>query len=350
MDVLSRHMVRFRRALRVGLLLILSHGARFDWTFLGPFGDLRNRRHLLSSGLFHTGALVLSGETAAAETPVAGPTYRTLRAPPEIPVATAVILLRTTQEAALDWGGPFSKPGLYQTSFNKKRSEGFPAFKERYATYDLSALLNQTQLLAKDPRTNRLYFSFLNEVQFRTLQDGIKRRGEQERFGLNVGNRLYRKILQGDEVGPRLVKGDTYDPKAPVDMSSPLSGRWPSLSPPLPKGGSSVDLAKGSQRLLDYLRREGYCKDFTLSSFKLKDAGKLSFESFVEEPINLEATSTLMRSRGFPPRYDQRILQAFFADRGFDSELDDELSDAKSAMKGVRTKWLLTPDPDASLE
>ena len=37
-------MVRFRRALRVGLLLILSHGARFDWTFLGPFGDLRNRR------------------------------------------------------------------------------------------------------------------------------------------------------------------------------------------------------------------------------------------------------------------------------------------------------------------
>ncbi|CAK9072641.1 Serine/threonine-protein kinase Chk2 [Durusdinium trenchii] len=288
------------------------------------------QRHLLSSGLFHTGALVLSGETAAAETPVAGPTYRTLRAPPEIPVATAVILLRTTQEAALDWGGPFSKPGLYQTSFNKKRSEGFPAFKERYATYDLSALLNQTQLLAKDPRTNRLYFSFLNEVQFRTLQDGIKRRGEQERFGLNVGNRLYRKILQGDEVGPRLVKGDTYDPKAPVDMSSPLSGRWPSLSPPLPKGGSSVDLAKGSQRLLDYLRREGYCKDFTLSSFKLKDAGKLSFESFVEEPINLEATSTLMRSRGFPPRYDQRILQAFFADRGFDSELDDELSDAKS--------------------
>lgn len=57
------------------------------------------QRHLLSSGLFHTGALVLSGETAAAETPVAGPTYRTLRAPPEIPVATAVILLRTTQEA-----------------------------------------------------------------------------------------------------------------------------------------------------------------------------------------------------------------------------------------------------------
>ena len=63
-----------------------------------------------------------ASSTAAIES--TGPTFRTLRTAPEIPVATAVILLRTTQEAALDWGGPFSKPGLYQTNFNKKRSEG----------------------------------------------------------------------------------------------------------------------------------------------------------------------------------------------------------------------------------
>lgn len=138
--------------------------------------------------------------------------------------------------------------------------QGFAAFKERYANYDLSGLLNQTQLLAKDPRTNRFYFSFLNEVQFRTLQDGIKRRGEQERFGFNVGTRLYRKILEGDTVGPRIIQGDTYDPKAPVNMSSPLSGLWPPLQPPLPKGALVSDLSEGSQRLMDYLRREGYCK------------------------------------------------------------------------------------------
>ena len=68
--------------------------------------------------------------------------------------------------------------------------------------------------------------------------------------------------------------------------------------------------------------------------------------------MNLEATSTLMRSRGFPPRYDQRILQAYFADRGYDSELEDELSgkDAKSSIVGVRTKWVLIPDPDIGLD
>ena len=137
---------------------------------------------------------------------------------------------------------------------------GFADFKQRYATYDLSALFNQIELLEKDPRTNRLYFSFLNEVQFRTLQDGIKRRAEQERFGFNVGTRLYRKILQGDTVGPRIVQGDAYDPKAPVNMSSPLSGQWPPLSPALPTGALATDLAEGSQRLMDYLRRQGYCK------------------------------------------------------------------------------------------
>eukprot|EP00438_Fugacium_kawagutii_P010207 Skav234239 [mRNA] locus=scaffold1464:474599:475763:- [translate_table: standard] len=239
------------------------------WGVLFPADLPASRRHLVWS----LSGIATAVSTSAEAVDSSGPTFRTLRAPPEIPVATAVILLRTTQEAALDWGGPFAKPGLYQTNFNKKRSEGagvrgpgwidvkgFPAFKERYANYDLSGLLNQTQLLAKDPRTNRLYFSFLNEVQFRTLQDGIKRRGEQERFGFNVGTRLYRKILKGDTVGPRIVQGDTYDPNAPVNMSSPLSGEWRPLSPALPKGASASDLAEGTQRLLDYLRKQGYCK------------------------------------------------------------------------------------------
>lgn len=309
-----------------------------------------SRRHLLWS---LCGIATVSSSAGAVDS--TGPTFRTLRKAPEIPVATAVILLRTTQEAALDWGGPFSKPGLYQTNFNKKRTEGFADFKQRYATYDLSALFNQIELLEKDPRTNRLYFSFLNEVQFRTLQDGIKRRAEQERFGFNVGTRLYRKILQGDTVGPRIVQGDAYDPKAPVNMSSPLSGQWPPLSPALPTGALATDLAEGSQRLMDYLRRQGYCKDFTFSSFAPEKDGRLRFESNVLEPVNLEATSTLMRSRGFPPRYHQRILQAYFADRGFDSEFDDELSgesknSGKSSVSGVRTKWVLSPDPDIGLD
>ena len=237
----------------------------------------------------------------------------------------------------------------YQTNFNKKRSEAFPAFKERYATYDLSGLINETQLLRKDPRTNQLYFSFLNEVQFRTLQDGIKRRGEQERFGFNVGVRLYRKILAGDEVGPRIQQGDSYDPKAPVNMSSPFSGVWPPLTPSLSKGKLITDLESGAQRLLDYLRRQGYCKDFQLSSFENSN-GIIRFESLVTEPINLEATSTLLRSRGFVPRYDQRLLQAFFADRGYESELEDELAFGSSIPTGVRTKWRLQADPDTSLD
>ena len=294
---------------------------------------------------------------AAPAPPESGPTFRTLRKAPEIPVATAVILLRTTQEAALDWGGPFGKPGLYQTNFNKKRSESFAAFKERFASYDFSGLLNQSQLLEKDPRTNRLYFSFLNEVQFRTLQDGIKRRGEQERFGLNVGARLYRKILSGDAVGPRIIQGDEYDPNAPVNMSSPLSGAWPPLQPPLSQGRSVSDLANGASRLLDYLRGQGYCKDFSLSSLAVATDGRITFSSFVLDPANLEATSSLLRSRGFPPRFDQRILQAYFLDRGYESELEDALSNdlegnrkESGSPAGVRTKWVLTPDADASLE
>ena len=294
---------------------------------------------------------------AAPTAPDTGPTFRTLKKVPELPVATAVILLRTTQEAALDWGGPFAKPGLYQTNFNKKRSEGFAAFKERYATYDLSALFNQSQLLEKDPRTNRFYFTFLNEVQFRTLQDGIKRRGEQERFGLNIGARLYRKMQSGDDVGPRIVKGEEYDPKAPVNMSSPLSGAWPPLQPPLSKGRSPSDLAAGARRLLDYLRGQGYCKDFSVSDFLVGADGRVKFTSFVLEPANFEATSSLLRSRGFPPRYDQRILQAYFLDRGYESELEDELStslegNGKSSgpATGVRTHWALTADEEASLE
>ena len=77
------------RMLRLCLLLSLWHSLYACW--LWP------RRHLWAV------ALPLGARAA---------TYRTLRPAPEVPVATAVILLRTTQEAAMDWGGPFSKPGL----------------------------------------------------------------------------------------------------------------------------------------------------------------------------------------------------------------------------------------------
>ena len=90
------------------------HGPSFGFLEL----SVNSRRQLL----LWSGVATVSTSAAAVDSP--GPTFRTLRPPPEIPVATAVILLRTTQEAALDWGGPFAKPGLYQTNFNKKRSEG----------------------------------------------------------------------------------------------------------------------------------------------------------------------------------------------------------------------------------
>ncbi|CAE8656360.1 unnamed protein product, partial [Polarella glacialis] len=50
--------------------------------------------------------------------------------------------------------------------------------------------------------------------------------------------------------------------------------------------------------------------------------------SFVRDPVNIDATASLMRSNDdFAPRYDQRILQAYFSDRGFTSSIEDELAD-----------------------
>jgi len=304
------------------------------------------------------GAGVAIGKPAGADAVSANeiPTFRTLRPPPEVPVETAVILLKTTQEAVMDWGGAFSKPGKYQVSFNQRRNEEFQAFKGRYQNYDLTGLYNQTLLESKDPRTNRLYFAFLNEVQWRTLGDGITRQSDQVRFSRVVGDRLYRKILSGDFVGPRTIgEGEN----AQVNMSSPFSGAWPSIAEPLPTGRSQGDLAEGARQLLEYLRARSYCKDFILSDFASDGAGGWKFTSFVLEPVNIDASRALVRSKiTFLPRYDQRILQAYFGDRGFECDFVDEFADGidgekasrkVSVLKGIRTVWKLRPDPDAGL-
>jgi len=142
-------------------------------------------------------------------------------------------------------------------------------------------------------------------------------------------------------------------------MSSPFSGRWPPIAPPPPPGKSPADIAEGARQLLDYLQARGYCKEFLLSDFTPDKDGGLVFKSLVREPVNLEVTSSLVRSNiDFLPRYDQRILQAYFADRGFDSTFADVLADGMSGraasrsglqQTGVRTEWRLRPDPDAGL-
>mmetsp|Transcript_99617 Transcript_99617/g.277359 ORF Transcript_99617/g.277359 Transcript_99617/m.277359 type:complete len:386 (+) Transcript_99617:3-1160(+) len=315
------------------------------------------RRRTVVGAPLVVGAIVGTRPVGALEAPPdVGATFRTLRAPPEIPVATAVILLRTTLEAIKDWGGALSNPGKYQVSFNKRRAESFESFRTRYQNYDLTGLLNQTLLQVKDPRTNRFYFSFLNEVQWRTLGQQLTRKADAERFSRVVGDRLYRKILSGDVVGPRTI-GEGDD--AQVNMSSPFSGTWPPLAAPLPRGQGPADLAKGAQLLLEYLRTQGYCREFLLSEFTPDKAGVVTFTSLVREPANIEATSALMRSAASCiPRFDQRILQAYFADCGFECDFTDVLADDMDARsnprtglqpRGIRTVWKLRSDPDAGL-
>eukprot|EP00931_Biecheleriopsis_adriatica_P115167 TRINITY_DN90994_c0_g1_i1.p1 TRINITY_DN90994_c0_g1~~TRINITY_DN90994_c0_g1_i1.p1 ORF type:complete len:351 (-),score=41.32 TRINITY_DN90994_c0_g1_i1:111-1163(-) len=302
------------------------------------------RRRFVHMGLI----CMMNPSNAHAETMPEYYEQRTRNPPPRIPVATAVILLRTTQEVAVTWGAPWDKPGSFQTRFNNMRSNGMTYFRTRYVNYDLSELFDETMAATVDPRTNRLYFAFLNKIHFQVLEEGLKKKNDRDTFGRLLGERLYRKILKGDVVGPRVQTDGDFDPSSPVNMSSPFSGRWPALQPPLPKGNSAEDLALGIRQILTYLQSQGYCKSFSMTALTQSTAGKLEFRHLVEEPINIEVTSeTVRRGSGFSPQFDQRILQTFFLNRGFESQFSETLADEKSASsRGVLTSWTLTPDDD----
>lgn len=319
------------------------------------------RREAAADGLAI--ALGLAGLLTQPAEAAAEAVFRTQREAPRVPKATAVMLLRTTYESVDDWGC-YRNMGQYQKDFMGQMRGGFPAFRERYQNYDLSDLLNTSTLMQTGGGiTNRLYFSFLNDAQWRTIGQAIKRPGDRKRFSRVVGDRLYRRILQGFE-----LRADVEAPASEEDVAggfNPNIGSWPPISP-LPTGTEAADLAQGAGQLLSYLHKVGYCDGYELTDFSATTFGQtktIQFQAFVRDPVNLAATASLMRSNeDFAPRYDQRILQAFFADRGFECEISD--SPARSiddttprwvslngarAPAGVRTAWTLRTDPDAGL-
>mmetsp|Transcript_13462 Transcript_13462/g.29508 ORF Transcript_13462/g.29508 Transcript_13462/m.29508 type:complete len:389 (+) Transcript_13462:78-1244(+) len=300
-------------------------------------------------------ALQVAALLAAAEAPGlahAELVVRTQKKVPEIPKLLAVMLLRTTYESIKDWGA-YSSMAQYQRSFWMQLRDGRKSFMERYQNYDLSGMYNSTELAETRSGgvNNRFYFTFLNDAQWRVIGTRVTREADRTRFSRVVGDRLYRAILNGLELKADVPEGEELTPDTNI-------GTWPKLSGGVPSGSSPADLAEGSRRLLEYLKAQSYLKDFTVSDFQSVGDGRLRFVSFVGEPVNLEATASLMRSNGnFAPRYDQRILQAYFGDHGFECDFVDGLADDATAFsknpprlpRGVRTEWTLRPDPDAGL-
>eukprot|EP00971_Amphidinium_carterae_P206751 4102363-Amphidinium_carterae.1 len=74
-----------------------------------------------------------------------------------------------------------------------------------------------------------------------------------------------------------------------------MIGTWPAVEGGVPKTQAATDLQNGTKKLLRYLQQVGYCKDFKVSEFQKRGDGVLTFVSFVEGPVNLEATKSLMR-------------------------------------------------------
>lgn len=246
---------------------------------------------------------------------------RTTKETPELPQVLAVMLLRTTYDSVESWG-VYSDMADYQKKFAVQLRDGFESFRGV---------------------TNRFYFSFLNDAQWRVIARAIRRGPDRERFSQLVGSRLYQSILRGEDI------------KSDVDMQGqeanlPSIGRWPQLA--VSKGSDPTVLSSGTRQLLKYLKDIGYCKDFQVTDFA-STGDAVKFVSFVFDPVNLDATVSLMRSNGgFAPRYDQRILQAYFADCGFSSTFEDTLAESievtstssRFVPKGVRTAWMLKPD------
>eukprot|EP00434_Breviolum_minutum_P013997 symbB.v1.2.012345.t1/scaffold826.1/size159518/12 len=263
---------------------------------------------------------------------------RTTKETPELPQVLAVMLLRTTYDSVDSWG-VYSDMADYQKKFSLQLRDGFESFRGRYENYDLTALYNTSKLL--ESVTNRFYFSFLNDAQWRVIGRAIRRSSDRERFSQLVGERLYNSILRGEDLKSDIAMEG--------EENMPSIGRWPQLA--VSKGSDATALSTGCRQLLGYLKDIGYMKDFQLGNFQAA-GDALKFVSFVLDPVNLDATVSLMRSNGgFAPRYDQRILQAYFADCGFAAIFEDSLAEDMEAVsssrfvpKGVRTTWLLKPE------
>lgn len=268
------------------------------------------------------------------------------------------MLLRTTYNSVSDWG-VYESMATYQRNFWFQLRDGYETFRERYKNYNFGDLYNATKLAMTRSGgvTNRFYFAFLNDAQWRVIGQAIRRPGDRTRFGRVVGDRLYRAILKGEELRNDLPEGS--EPVSEEEAAFNRVGTWPQISQPLPTGAAPADVRQGVTQLLEYLRAQKYCEDFEVSEVLADKDGKLRFTSFVKAPVNLEATASLMRSNeNFAPRYDQRILQAYFGDRGLESEFADALANGlqdapvkgpPGRPAGIRTQWTLQPDPDAGL-
>ncbi|CAL1171837.1 unnamed protein product [Cladocopium goreaui] len=266
---------------------------------------------------------------------------RTTKETPELPQVLAVMLLRTTYDSVESWG-VYSDMADYQKKFAVQLRDGFESFRGRYENYDLTDLYNTSKLLESRSGgvTNRFYFSFLNDAQWRVIARAIRRGPDRERFSQLVGSRLYQSILRGEDI------------KSDVDMQGqeanlPSIGRWPQLA--VSKGSDPTVLSSGTRQLLKYLKDIGYCKDFQVTDFA-STGDAVKFVSFVFDPVNLDATVSLMRSNGgFAPRYDQRILQAYFADCGFSSTFEDTLAESIEVTSTSSRQVIITKYDSAAM-
>eukprot|EP00929_Paragymnodinium_shiwhaense_P108768 TRINITY_DN75100_c0_g1_i1.p1 TRINITY_DN75100_c0_g1~~TRINITY_DN75100_c0_g1_i1.p1 ORF type:complete len:427 (+),score=40.58 TRINITY_DN75100_c0_g1_i1:101-1282(+) len=341
------------------------HG--LSWTGPGlPHAEpvVLTRRRLLETSFAGAGALVVASQQVWAED---GPVFRMQKEAPRVDRTLAVLLLRTTYETIEGWG-VYKDMQEYQIAFSNSRSRAMRSFRDRYANYDLSDLLDPEKVVASGGGVNnKLYFGFLNEVQWRTIAKKILT--NREAFGRLIGYRLYKSIAEGFEVraavdNPRPdLSPECFEQRAgekpklkAVSTCDELIGIVPKLTPALPAGTAASDIRKGAGQLLDYLCGLGYCEGHELSDVT-EEKGRVLFTAFVKEPVNLDATSALMRSNdNFVPRYDQRILQAYFSERSYESEFTDQLANSLNeapddkpgiARKvGVLTRWRLIPDPD----
>ncbi|CAE7723505.1 ANKRD17, partial [Symbiodinium microadriaticum] len=297
---MQRHRNR-RIFVRLSLASLLTGGI---FGFSGP--DFAESRPAVARRMIAGMFLCLTSAPAQAEEK---PIFRTTKESPEIPQVLAVMLLRSTYDAVEDWGA-YSTMADYQRNFALQLRDGFQSFRGRYENYDLSDLYNTSKLLASRSGgvTNRFYFSFLNDAQWRVIGRTIRRPANRERFGQFVGERLYQSILRGEE-----LKSDVPDdsPGAPPQDSFAPIGQWPKISA-LTRGGDASSLTAGARQLLQYLLERGYCESFEELRAQLK-----------EERRRTQLSSQEQRNAR---RTEAALLEALLADR---MRLADQVQEMK---------------------
>jgi len=365
-SVARRHVYRRERLTRWLLvacfLAVIAHSSlcrswssRAAWIAPAQHDELvspsNRRKFLTASGAatLFTGANAASAEDSGfgrrkEEEPAF--VMRTTKKSPRVPKVLGVLLLRTTYETVVDWGA-YPDMQIFQSKFMRTRGEGFQTFKKRHENYDLTDLYNTSSLQETGGGvTNRFYFSYLNGAQYKTIGQTIRSQRDRVRFTRLVGERIYRRTVNGF-----LLKADDTGDNEIAGLNTTI-GAWPKIQPPLPVGNTAADIGRGVDQLLSYLCKQKYCEGFKRSDIDAKKDGTLTFRTFVDDPVNLEATTELMKiNEDFVPRFDQRLLQAYFDDRGYDSELTDVLADGldgtPSAKTGVRSEWKLKVEAES---